>query len=148
MPLTTLHCPRTQAEAPLQTLAGPPMQSPSLQMSAVVQGFPSLQLLPVPGLCAQPLAPPHTSSVHTRLSLHSVPSSVLPSQSSSTPLQVSVAGLGASHALRPELPQTRTPPQVPLALLMLQVVEALLLMALGLHPQLPPDGMHQPPPHA
>ncbi len=98
-----------------QTMAAP-AQLPKVQMSSFVQAELSSQAL-VFWAWAQAL-PSQLSSVQAFKSSQALAlmSSVVPLQSSSTPLQVSVAGFGASQTLKPISPQVLTPPHFPTTL--------------------------------
>ena len=73
----------------------------------------------------------HESVVQASLSLHATLSSVVPSQLSSLPLQVSVAASGALHAVKPLDVQTRLPLHVPKLLVVAHGVERPAAMALA-----------------
>ncbi len=113
--LLLLHAsPLVHASPSLHGVVSAVCWQPSLgsQVSAV-QPLPSSHFLPTPR-CWQPWAPPHLSSVQASLSSQSTVSSVLPSQSSSLPLQVSSAGMGALQPCKPSLLHIRAPLQMPI----------------------------------
>ena len=92
---------------PSSQFAGPPgLQPLPAHLSPTVQTSPSSQVASL-GRCTQPCAPPHESSVQRLPSPQSTASSVVPSQSLSSPSQRSAEGVIASQAVNPSAVQRR-----------------------------------------
>ena len=127
----------------------PLTQTPFLHESPTVQGLPSASQSPAFSLLYEQPAAPAQASMVQGLSSSQVPSSVSPSQSLSTPSQVSKPGVGALQSVSPVLPQVRWPlqvastlPSLPLSTLV-QVVDRDWLTAILEHLQAPtplPEG--------
>ena len=139
------HSPFPQEVSPSSSSVSPSQSSSApLQASGAGAG-PSQRLSPLvqeerPGQAPQPLT--------TSQSSPSRPSSMSPSQSSSTWLQVSAAGTGAEHAVSPSSVHCRLPLHAPCSFSMAQGVEAPSATKRGAQAHSPLSGSHHesPPP--
>jgi hypothetical protein len=118
-----------------------PTQVPSSQWSVIVQASPSSQLAPESGSKRHPASPSQLSKVQVLPSLQ-LASSTTPSQLSSTPLQISSEGTGASQSDRPASRQTRLPLHSPQSLPTVHPVHSPRVTAFSLQGQIPVSATH------
>ena len=125
-------------------LLGPAVHTPAWQVSLVVHGSPSLHVAPLNGEDAQPLAGAQVSLVQGLLSSQ-VCSSVAPSQSLSTPSQLSGAAAAALHTgALPTDAQAAAPRQPLAASVQVACVARVTAFAVHVHAAIPvvPPGTH------
>jgi hypothetical protein len=91
-------------------------------------------------LSRQAVTPAHRPWTFSLTQATAATSSVVPSQSSSAPLQTSAAGVRAEQAVRPSGPQVRVPPQVPASDNALQDVTSPRSAHEARHSQVPASG--------